>query len=240
MLFPFPQMMLSFFLHNVVQPLIKNANPSTRRADIAIGYCIAAALYSLVGVMGSFGFADAHTKADCAQINGATPSACAPTSDFLSAFSSDLSTSLNIYAFTARTSLLLQLVTVFPILLLIIRGQVFTLTLGTSWPGWPRVLALNLLVMFLTTLFAALNLQIGTVLRFVGAIGGLVIVFAVPVGMELVARGSQYLDLTTLTTEPLKAKELLRSLGFIEWVIAALVLLLGLAFSILQFVPGLS
>ena len=29
-------MMLSFFLHNVVQPLIKNANPETRRADVAI------------------------------------------------------------------------------------------------------------------------------------------------------------------------------------------------------------
>jgi hypothetical protein len=30
-------MMLSFFLHNVVQPLIKNANPKTRRVDISIG-----------------------------------------------------------------------------------------------------------------------------------------------------------------------------------------------------------
>ena len=29
-------MMLSFFLHNVVQPLISNANPATRKADICI------------------------------------------------------------------------------------------------------------------------------------------------------------------------------------------------------------
>ena len=84
-------------------------------------------------------------------------------------------------------SLLLQLFTVFPILLLIIRNQCFNLFLGTEWPGALPVAALNAGVMGVSFVFAALDLQIGAVLGYVGAVGGFVIVFAVPVAMEAVA-----------------------------------------------------
>lgn len=248
-------------------------------------YLIAGTLYSIVGVLGYIGFADAHTQAACAtgvggaagavvsataparslslptlSLNAPAPpggnstGACTLSSDFLASFSSDLSSGADAYAFSARVALLLQLLTVFPILLLIIRGQVCTLLVGTPWPGAVRVAALNGCVMALTTLFAALDLQINDVLRFVGAVGGFVIVFAVPVGMEAVAR------LRTARGEPaggapapadddsgegglpvkLMSAGGLPSLPLRTTLWLAAILAIGATFCTLQFVPGLS
>ena len=188
---PPPQMMLSFYLHNVVQPIVKNANPKTRRVDIAVGYMIAASLYSVVGVLGYLGFADSHAWGSCAASAvlpaGALP--CRPlSSDFLAAFGSGLGSALDAYTFSARASLYLQLLTVFPILLLIIREQVWTLFKGVAYPSVWHVAGLNAVMMAVTTTFSALDVKIGEVLRFVGAVGGFVVVFAVPAGMEAVAR----------------------------------------------------
>ena len=231
-------MMLSFFLHNVVQPLIKNANPATRRVDIALGYTVAGLLYAVVGVLGYVGFADAFRAGACAPAAPAAPAAranCTLSSDFIANFGSSLDTPADAYTFSARLSLLLQLFTVFPILLLIIRGQVFKLFVGTDWPGAPRVAALNAAVMAVTTAFAALDLQIGVVLRYVGAVGGLVIVFAVPVGMEAVAlleeqgaveRGGRVGCAQLRQLRPRDAAKL------------GAVMAVGAAFFVLQFVPG--
>ncbi len=165
---------------------------------------IAGALYSCVGILGYFGFADAHSAAQGAECAAAFPppapgalaagkppwlasANCTLSSDFLANFGSDLASPGTVYAFATRVSLLLQLFTVFPILLLIIRNQCFNLFLGTEWPGALPVAALNAGVMGVSFVFAALDLQIGAVLGYVGAVGGFVIVFAVPVAMEAVA-----------------------------------------------------
>jgi hypothetical protein len=230
-------MMLSFFIHNCIQPIVKNANPVTRRTDIIIAYTIAGLLYSCVGVLGYVGFADAHAAQDCmydpnADVGGshaaarvttigdvlwsavgavgrragwaldvpaaAMPSAvpadlpgappCVLKSNFLAMFGTALDNASDGYAFSARLALLFQLFTVFPILLLIIRTQVFTLILGTPWPGYWRVAGLNFAIMAVSFAFAATDLQISEVLRFVGAIGGFVIVYAVPAAIDLLKR----------------------------------------------------
>lgn len=119
-------------------------------------------------------------------------SPCTLQSNFLAMFGTDLQTGSDIYAFTARCALLLQLFTVFPILLLIVRSQVWSLVLKhTQWPGFTRVAGLNFALMAVTFTFAALDLQISEVLRFVGAVGGFVIVFAVPAGIHYVSRHRQ-------------------------------------------------
>lgn len=94
----------------------------------------------------------------------------------------------DIFAFTARVSLLCQLTTVYPLLLLIIRTQVFGLVLNSPWPGLWHVATLNAAVMALTYTFAALNLQVSVVLRFTGAVCGLVLIFAIPVAIDTVTR----------------------------------------------------
>ncbi len=173
----------------------------------ARSYVIAGLLYSCVGILGYIGFADAHTPAQGAACAAAFPPPppggqlaapgakapwlaspnCTLSSDFLANFGSDFASPGNVYAFSVRISLLLQLFTVFPILLLIIRNQFFKLFVGSEYPSALLVAALNAGVLAVTYTFAALDLQIGAVLSYVGAIGGFVIVFAVPVGMEAVA-----------------------------------------------------
>ena len=249
-------MMLSFFLHNVVQPLIKNANPATRKVDIALGYTVAGLLYAVVGVLGYAGFASAFRAGACAPPGagapraaaaapppprlaflGAAPGAsnCTLSSDFIAHFGASLDSAADAYTFSARLSLLLQLFTVFPILLLIIRGQVFKLFAGTDWPGGARVAALNAAVMAATTAFAALDLQIGVVLRYVGAVGGLVIVFAVPVGMEAVARLEEQ---GVVEKGGRVGCAELRRLRAADAAKLGAILAVGAFFFVLQFVPG--
>jgi len=179
-------MMLSFFLHNCIQPIVKNANPATRRTDVIVAYCIAGSLYASVGVLGYFGFADAHSRSDCAAPSGSLLSPCLLKSNFLAMFAQDLSNKAAAYTLSARAALLLQLFTVFPLLLLIIRTQVFSLVYGSEWPSSLKVYLINLLVCAVTFTFAAQDLSVSEVMRFVGAGGGFVIVFAVPAAMDYV------------------------------------------------------
>lgn len=256
-------MMLSFFIHNCIQPIIKNANPATRRMDIIIAYCIAGIFYSFVGILGYIGFVDAHSQDECAysstvsttssssstmtvghilygfmtyvsnyipgvantlQVVNLNPlpssSPCVLKSNFLAMFGTDLGDASDIYAFSARVALLFQLFTVFPILLLIIRTQVFSLVLGTPWPGSLRVAGLNFLVMGITFAFAATDLQISEVMRFVGAIGGFVIVFAVPAAIDYVKRKDE------------------STASWLSYSREAFIITVGLFFLIVQFIPA--
>ena len=259
-------MMLSFFIHNCIQPIIKNANPVTRRMDIIIAYCIAGIFYSFVGILGYIGFVDAHSQDECAYSSSVTKtmsssssltignllygffnyvsnyipitsstvasssslsvdplpssSPCVLKSNFLAMFGTDLGDGADIYAFTARVALLFQLFTVFPILLLIIRTQVFSLVLGTPWPGSIRVAVLNFIIMGITFGFAATDLQISEVMRFVGAIGGFVIVFAVPAAIDYVKRRDE------------------NTASWLSYAREMFIIGVGLFFLIVQFVPS--
>lgn len=184
-------MMLSFFLHNCFQPIVKNANPATVHMDMGIAYVIAALLYGAVGVLGYVGMADARSAGECAWGPGTTHPATSPctlASNFLAMFGTGLGDAWSVYALSARVSLLLQLFTVFPLLLLIIRAQVWGYLSGTAWPGFPRVAGLNFAVMCVTFACAAVDAKVSDVLRFVGAIGGLVIVYAVPLAVHAAQR----------------------------------------------------
>jgi sodium-coupled neutral amino acid transporter 9 len=182
-------MMLSFFLHNCFQPIVKSANPDTINTDMGIAYTIAGALYSAVGVLGYAGYADAQSPASCAwNPSTASSTSCVLSSNFLAMFGTGLGDSWSVYALSARISLLLQLFTVFPLLLLIIRVQVWGYVSNTPWPGLPRVAGLNFLVMAATFAFAAVDAKVSEVLRFVGAVGGLVIVYAVPLAIHVAQR----------------------------------------------------
>lgn len=115
-------------------------------------------------------------------------------------------------------SLLFQLITVFPLLLLIIRTQVCGLLFKTAWPGFWKVATLNALVMALTFTLAALDLQISSVLRFTGAIGGISLIFAVPVAIDVLT----------------KRKEGSAWVG--TYVLHGIIMAIGILFFILQFV----
>ena len=82
----------------------------------------------------------------------------------------------------ARVAVVLQCVTVYPVLLYIVRAQFFTAFIyRKAYPGPLPVLLLSCLLAGCTTLVTVLRIPIATVLRFVGAIAALVCVYSLPV-----------------------------------------------------------
>lgn len=193
-------MMLSFYLHTVVQPIIEHASPKTVYRDVSLGYSVAGFLYVMVGIAGYFGFARAFTKEECAHHIEYSPlpseysplsletRKCELNSNFVSLFPDEISSGLGRYAFSTRFSLLFQLCTVFPLLLLIVRQSVMNIFYNTTYPGFAHVAIHNGVIFAVSYAFAALNLQISVVLRYVGAIGGFIIVFLMPLAMDFRAR----------------------------------------------------
>jgi sodium-coupled neutral amino acid transporter 9 len=181
-------------------------------------YVIVGILYALVGAVGYLGFADAYPAEQCAYPAGGV-SSCATKSNFFDMFGTDFKTPSDTYAFTARVSLLFQLFTVFPLLLLIIRTQVFGLIYGDTYPSYAHVAGLNFLMMGISFILAALDIQISFVLGFVGAIGGFVIVFAVPVAIDFVRRRQE------------------DKLGVVNGLLYCFILGVGVLFLALQFIP---
>lgn len=94
----------------------------------------------------------------------------------------------DLYASSARLSLMLQLMTVYPLLLLIVRTQVLGTIYNSVYPGAPQVFALNALVMAATTLVAMYFGKVTAVLSYTGSIAGLIIVFSVPIAVDVVRR----------------------------------------------------
>ena len=97
----------------------------------------------------------------------------------------------------ARVAVFVQSVTVYPVLLYIIRCQLFTASrYRSTYPGPVPVLALSIALAALTTLLT-LFLHISDILRYAGAFGSLICVYAVPslahrrVSMQLGRYGSR-------------------------------------------------
>lgn len=139
-------------------------------------------LYIFIGILGYFGFAALSPGKGVNLVL---------QSNFLDMFGSTFTKSLDIYAFTARMSLFFQLVTVFPILLMIIRTQFFGYLMNTTWPGWLYVALLNFGIIAISFTLAAMNMDVGTVVRITGALGGLVLIYLVPLGADLVKTGRE-------------------------------------------------
>jgi len=124
----------------------------------------------------------------------------------------------DLFAFSARISLLLQLCTVYPLVLLIIRTQVFGLLFRTTWPNIWYILLLNAVVMSITTCFAIYYPNVGDILRFTGAIGGFVLIFLVPIGIHL------------------RMQKIKRTLGFKSWLLHGVLVVIGMVMLVLQFI----
>lgn len=201
--------MLSFFIHNIIQPITKQADPATKHRDIRTAFVVAATCYMVIGTLGYIGFGDRKAGAQLA-------------GNFLEMFGTNLHNREDLYAFTARLSLFCQLMTVFPVLMFIIRTQVYGFLLGAPFPSLWKVVALNILIVAVTYTFAALNVNVAVVTRFSGAICGIVLIFVVPIIIDRLAQTKA----GTLT--PLRS------------VLHGGVLLVGLLFLVVQFVPQLT
>lgn len=166
---------LSFFIHNVIASIIKDptTKPSATRTysirtslrDIAFAYILAGLVYLTPGLLGVLAF----RYCDKMQQN------------FLNQF---LNT--DIIADIARGAVLLQLYSIFPLLLYVIRVQIFGVLVGNIWPNFLVVVTLNLIICIITTVFALFVPQVGTVLRYTGAFCGLIYLYLLPIGVHMI------------------------------------------------------
>ena len=80
----------------------------------------------------------------------------------------------------ARIMLLFQMITVFPLIMYILRIQFFYLFSRNEEVGYGKIYLVNTAVMTIGILFAILMPSIGNIIRFSGALCGAVVVFVLP------------------------------------------------------------
>jgi solute carrier family 38 (sodium-coupled neutral amino acid transporter), member 9 len=145
-------MMLSFFIHSAIISIMKNnKNQEKNSRDLGIAFILVAVSYLSVGAAGYLAY---HNRGEIPQ-------------DFLQIFDHT-----NIPALIARFALLFQLISVYPLLGMIVRIQVFGVLWKNVYPSWLHVLILNLFLSVASTLFAMFYPNVGTVLRFTGPVIG--------------------------------------------------------------------
>jgi sodium-coupled neutral amino acid transporter 9 len=111
---------LSYFIHNGSLSILRNAqNPKNNARDLTIAYCLGCGTYLTVGTCLYLSFQS--KKVDIQQ-------------NFLDNF--NVTAESYIYAFIAQCFLLLQFITVLPLLAYIVRFQ--TLTMICNGDAWPR------------------------------------------------------------------------------------------------------
>ncbi|PAV82297.1 hypothetical protein WR25_07247 [Diploscapter pachys] len=152
---------LSYFIHNAVLTILRNQkNPENNARDLSIGYGLVAFCYVFIATCFYTAFPVERT---CISDN------------FLNNFGSG-----DVLSSVARVFLLFQMITVLPLLVYLIRTQVFYAIYGETWPGLWKVILLNICVMLLAVSIAVFYPRVGSILRYVGAFSGLLYVFALP------------------------------------------------------------
>ncbi|KAF4526206.1 hypothetical protein B566_EDAN001890 [Ephemera danica] len=161
---------LSFFIHNIIITIMRNnRNPEHNGRDLSIAFVLVTMTYITIGFLFYVTFPLAKSCIEDNILNNF------PGWDPL--------------AVAARLFLLFQLVTVFPLVAYMLRVQVFAalrLPPGALQDRLPTF-ALNVCIVCTCVLFAVFLPHIGTIIRYTGAISGLVHVFSLPCVLHMVS-----------------------------------------------------
>lgn len=161
---------LSFFIHSIAITIFRAAaRPKDNTRNLSIAYALVTATYVGVGVSSNL----CPPLGDAAALESA-----AGRNSFLSIRQP---ASLAVPLLVARIAVVVQCVTVYPVLIYAIRTQFFTaLIYHTAYPGWRPVLGLNLVAVGATFAVIASGLHIADVIRFTGAFAALVCTYCIP------------------------------------------------------------
>lgn len=159
-------MALGLFIHNAIITIMKNNRDQSKNArDVAIAFSMVSSTYSYIGVLFYLTF---PMPKECIEDN------------ILNNFAIG-----NKLMVATRLLLLLQLFTVFPLIMFIMRVQVFSLISRREHASYKKIYALNAIVLIICTLFAIFMPKIGSVIRFSGALCGCAVVFVLPLLCEM-------------------------------------------------------
>uniref|UniRef100_A0A3Q2GGF8 Neutral amino acid transporter 9 n=1 Tax=Cyprinodon variegatus TaxID=28743 RepID=A0A3Q2GGF8_CYPVA len=142
--------------------------------DLSVAYLLVGGTYMYVGVLIFAAFPSPPLSKECIEPN------------FLDNFSSS-----DVMVFVARMCLLFQMITVYPLLGYLLRVQIMSQLFGNHYPGFIHILVLNVLIVAAGVLMAMFYPNIGSIIRFSGAICGLALVFLLPALVHMVSLKQQ-------------------------------------------------
>ncbi|XP_031330610.1 sodium-coupled neutral amino acid transporter 9 homolog [Photinus pyralis] len=162
---------LSYFIHNIIISIMRsNRNPKNNNRDLSIAFLLVTFTYMFIGVVFYICFPLAK---DCIEDN------------ILNNFEK-----FDTMTIVARLLLLFQLFTVFPLISFMLRTDVFkNINLYTNNLAYEfsyrKVVAVNIVIVTICILFACFLPKIGTLIRYTGALSGLVYIFFLPSLMKI-------------------------------------------------------
>jgi hypothetical protein len=172
-------MVLSFFVHSAIMSIMKNQKqPEHNGRDLTIAYMLVGLTYALIG-------GSAYIRFNHEEL----------PQDFLNLFPQN-----DVTAVIARICLLLQLMTVFPLILYVVRIQFFGYLFNKQYPGRTQVVLLNGTILLCTTLITLYYPKVGDIQRYTGAICGFILIFLMPTSLYI---SSNYHSLVSFLPYPL-------------------------------------
>ncbi|KAI1905344.1 hypothetical protein AGOR_G00015140 [Albula goreensis] len=171
----FPQLTgvltLAFFIHNCIITLMKsNKHQENNVRDLSVAYLLVGLTYLYVGVLIFASFPSPPLSKDCIEPN------------FLDNFPSS-----DILVFVARACLLFQMTTVYPLLGYLVRVQMMGQIFGKHYPSFFHVFVLNIIIVGAGVLMAKFYPNIGSIIRYSGALCGLALVFVFPSVIHMIS-----------------------------------------------------
>ncbi|PSN44983.1 hypothetical protein C0J52_05476 [Blattella germanica] len=160
---------LSFFIHNIIITIMRNnRHQENNTRDLSVAYLLVTLTYVFIGVLFYICF---PLQKNCISDN------------LLNNFES-----WDPLTVIARVFLLFQLITVYPLIAFMLRSQFFMAITKDVYPGLPYVLMFNAVIVTVCILFAIYLPSIGTIIRYTGALCGLLYIFTLPILLHLVSR----------------------------------------------------
>ncbi|EYC19852.1 hypothetical protein Y032_0023g751 [Ancylostoma ceylanicum] len=152
---------LSYFIHNCILTILRHQrNPENNTRDLCIGFALVAFSYIFVAVTFYISF---PFRKSCIHDN------------LLNNFSADYP-----YSAVARILILFQLITILPLITFFIRTQLSQFVFKKTYPGLGYVMLLSVVVVTCGASIAIFYPNIGSIIRYVGAISGMMYSYALP------------------------------------------------------------
>jgi len=157
---------LGLFIHNaIITIMTNNKHQENNGRDMSLAYMLVTGTYMLIGAAFYVAFP--------------LPKRCIED-NLLNNFHKH-----DVLTVAAKIFLFFQMLTVFPLIMYILRVSVLYPVYRSVWPGLSHILVINSSTVVVCILFACFMPHIGTVIRFSGAACGMTIIFALPIMVHM-------------------------------------------------------
>jgi len=172
---------MSLFVHSVLLNVSSRhrefrSGAATVKRDVGIAYTVAVLSYIAVGILPALCFELGSQQYERIK-NGQLPQ------NILLAYDDS-----SVGGLIGRVTLLLQLLTVYPIVANVVRGQLFTSVMGIRWPGWRLAFVYSVGLVAFTTAISSVYPHPGNVVGYVGVYTAIVYMLALPMLVHVTAR----------------------------------------------------